>query len=212
MNAGAALAFFRALEAKTLEGNSVESLNIVQLRAKMKMHPLIMVNFGGNLFGDQGLADFWECVQSTGMRLEAIDFSGNKISEKGVEMSLVPLIEAMGELDELKIGGNKIGAKGVVAVCHAMLIHDSVVELDVSGCEAGHGAGIALGDLLKHTSRLKMLTMGWNCVSADDASHFFLGVAGNESLEFLDARWVANGWPDRPPKPPNVRGRGLGLM
>jgi hypothetical protein len=91
MNYGAAQALCRALEAQNLSGDRFESLNIVELRAKMNLRALTVLDFGGNQFGDAGTADLCRFIVGTGMRLEALDLTGNKISERGVEVTLNPI-------------------------------------------------------------------------------------------------------------------------
>jgi len=69
---------------------------------------------------------------------------------------LTPLIETMRDLDELKLGGNKFGTKGVALICNTIWVHDSVEELDLSGCDAGAGTGVAIADYLRHSNHLKV--------------------------------------------------------
>ena len=42
------------------------------------------------------------------------------------------------------------------------------------------------------TKKLKVLSVGWNSLGADDATSFFEGVVANDSLSVLDGKW--NRW------------------
>jgi len=151
------------------------------------------INLSKNRVGIDGVRRISEFLKADGVRVEALDLSGNDIDGEGIQ-SLVEVLKTPVRLEALDVSSNDIGAKGVMDIVTALEENRSLTHLNIGQTGFESSSIIALCDILRHRRNTSLNSLGLSTPFVSKRSvpchtiieHIGLMLKHNQGIRSLD--------------------------